>query len=178
MSSNRILIIDGSAVSRRIASRVLEEAMPDVEVIVCGTGMEAAELIGREEAFSMIACSQMLPDMDGLKLCRSVRSSQNNCYTPFVIISSDVDSTVMRDGYAAGVTDYFDRSMGYKAFGDFIKLYCQISTGSVGSVMYVEDSLTAATMTKRTLARHGIQVTHFTNVEDALVYLDRVVKSL
>lgn len=173
MSAHRILIVDGSAVSRRIASRVLEEAMDEIKVSVCGSGGDAAKLLN-EGCFDIIVCSQTLPDMQGLELCRKVRTSERHQYTPFVILSSDIDHHLMKDGSQVGVTDFFDKSMGYKAFSNYIKIFTQVGTGSVGRVMYVEDSMTAAAMVKRTLTQNGIEVVHFTNVEDALVCLEQV----
>jgi two-component system cell cycle response regulator len=88
-----------------------------------------------------------------------------------IVISGDAGERLLKEGFAAGVTDYFDKSLGYPAFGSFIKSFSQRNTGLVGRVLYVEDSMTAATVTWRIMQRHGLMVTHVTSAEEALALL-------
>lgn len=166
------MVVDGSAVSREIASRIMGEVIEDAAVCACASGAEALQHLDGER-FDLITTALLLPDIDGLELCRQLRSSRLHRFTPLIVISGDVDSKLRRDGFAVGVTDYFDKSQGYPAFGKFIKTFCQHNTGLVGRVLYVEDSLTAATFTRRILERHGLQITHVTTAEAAAAILER-----
>jgi two-component system cell cycle response regulator len=87
------------------------------------------------------------------------------------VVSGDADIRLLREGFAAGVTDYFDKSLGYRAFADFIKDFMQRNSGLVGRILYVEDSLLTATVLMRLMERHGLQVIHTTHAEDALQLL-------
>jgi two-component system cell cycle response regulator len=171
MVASRIMVVDGSGVSREIVARILANVIEKAEVTVCGSGQEALAALARDH-YNLITTSLMLPDMDGLDLCRTIRQLEGRQATPIIVISGDADSRLLREGFAAGITDYFDKSQGYPAFGTFIKNFWQRNTGLVGRVLFVEDSQTAATVTRRMLERHGLQVTHVTSAEEALEHLD------
>ena len=170
MANSRIMVVDGSAVSREIVARIFKTVIEGAEVTACGSGEEALEHLSRQE-YDLVTTALMLADMDGLDLCRRLRASREHHFTPVIVISGDADNRLLKEGFAAGVTDYFDKSQGYPAFGKFIKAFCQRNTGLVGRVLYVEDSMTAATMTRRILERHGLKITHVTSAEEALELL-------
>jgi len=163
-------VVDGSEVARTIIVRILNEEMPDTEITTCGTVQEACAWLERSH-FDLITTALMLPDKDGLELSRYVRASANHHYTPTIVVSGDADSRLLREGFAAGVTDYFDKSLGYRAFADFIKEFMQRNSGLVGRILYVEDSQLAAAVLIRLMERHGLQVIHTTHAEDALKLL-------
>ena len=167
---NRILVVDGSEVARTIITRILNEEMPDTEITTCGTVQEACAWLERSH-FDLITTALMLPDKDGLELCRYVRASTHHHYTPTIVVSGDADERLLREGFAAGVTDYFDKSLGYHAFASFIMDFTQRHSGLVGRILYVEDSQLTATVVLRLMERHGLQVTHTTHAEEAIQLL-------
>jgi two-component system cell cycle response regulator len=167
---NRILVVDGYEVARTILVRILNEEMPDTEIITTASVQEACAWLERSH-FDLITTALMLPDKDGLELSRYVRASNHHHYTPTIVVSGDADIRLLREGFAAGVTDYFDKSLGYRAFADFIKDFMQRNSGLVGRILYVEDSLLTATVLMRLMERHGLQVIHTTHAEDALQLL-------
>lgn len=163
----RILIVDGSEVARTIVARVVVEEMPHARIIHCGSGQEAVACM-QSEHFDLITTALMLPDMDGLDFSRQVRVDPTHHYTPVIVVSGDADERLLREGFAAGVTDYFDKSLGYQAFASFIRDFTRRHTGLVGRILYVEDSPTVATQTIRLMERHGLQVLHTPSAEQAL----------
>jgi len=167
---NNIMVVDGSSVSRELIARRLEDALPGTRVTACSTAAEALRQL-EGTRFSLITTALMLPDADGLDLCRKVRSSKLHHYTPLIVISSDADQRLMHEGFAAGVSDYFDKSRGFKAFGRFIKEFLKRYPGLYGRVLYIEDSRTVAVVTQGMLTQHGLDVVHTTTVEDALELL-------
>jgi len=174
MSENiiRILIVDGSSLSRQILSRILHDEMADVEVDLCQSGEEAEQKLEKGN-YNLITTALMLPDMDGLQLCRHIRSSSEHKYTPVIVVSSDADKRLLQEGFKAGVTDYFDKSDGYKAFGSFIKSFIQSNSNLVGHVLFIEDSRTAAAVICKILKKHGLKVTHTGSAEEAIDLLEK-----
>lgn len=167
---NRILVVDGSEVARTILVRILTREMPDTVIITCGTAQEACVRL-EDSHFDLITTALMLPDKDGLELSRYVRASSHHHYTPVIVVSSDADARLLHEGFASGVTDYFDKSLGYRSFAGFIKNFMLRNSGLVGRVLYVEDSQLASTAVIRLMERHGLQVSHTTQAEDALQML-------
>ncbi|VAX01567.1 Two-component transcriptional response regulator, LuxR family [hydrothermal vent metagenome] len=163
----RIMVIEGSSVSRAILTRTLRDELNNCEVSPVSSGRDALALLENEK-FDLITTALLLPDMDGLKLSSKIRKSSTHHYTPVIVVSGDADDRLLREGFEAGVTDYFDKSEGYRAFGTFISSFIQRNSGLVGKILYVEDSKTAASVTTTILEKHGLRVEHCITAEEAL----------
>lgn len=170
--TTRILVVDGSTVSRQILSRILLEEMNQVVVDSCKTGTEAIQKLNTNR-YDLVTTALMLPDMDGLALCRDIRGSNSHNYTPVIVVSGDADQRLLQEGFEAGVTDYFDKSGGYKAFGDFIKSFIQRNSSLVGHVLFIEDSKTTTAVITKILVKHGLKVTHTDFAEQAMEMLKK-----
>lgn len=168
--TTRILIVDGSSVSRQILSRIIQDEMDNVEVDSCKSGAEAIKKLD-ENNYDLVTTALMLPDLDGLALCRSIRSSSSHKYIPVIVVSGDADERLLQEGFKAGVTDYFDKSKGYKAFGVFIKSFVKRNSNLIGNVLFIEDSKTAAAVICKILEKHGLKVTHSESAERAMELL-------
>ncbi|MEO7052995.1 MAG: response regulator [Rhodanobacter sp.] len=166
----RVLVVDGSRVVRKLISRVLKDELPGVEVIGCGSGEEARQVLG-EGAFDFITIALRLPDMDGLELAKFVRESAAQAYVPIVAVSGDVEDRLHRRSLGEHVTDYFDKSLGFQALAEFIRGYVSPQVRAEGTVLYVEDSRVVALATRRMLEKIGLTVRHVVSVEDAIALL-------
>ena len=167
-----ILVVDGSSVSREIISRILRDELENVEVLNCKSGEEAI-LIMKERRVDLVTTALLLADMDGLSLSRSIRDTFQQPFIPVVVVSGDADARLLREGFEAGVTDYFDKSNGYKAFGAFIKGFLQRHAGLMGNILFVEDSKTAAAVITKILKLNGFTVTHTGSAEKAFEMLEQ-----
>jgi CheY-like chemotaxis protein len=167
----RVLVVDGSKVVRQLITRVLNAELPQAEVVGCGTGAEAHQLL-QNGVFDFITIALRLPDMDGLELARYVRESAPQIYVPVVVVSGDVDDRLHRRALGEHVTDYFDKSLGFKALAEFIRGYVRPESAAEGTVLYVEDSRVVALATRRMLEKIGLTVRHVVSVEDAIAMLE------
>lgn len=170
--TNRIMIVDRSEVARSIIAHILQKEMNDAYIVTCGSAEEALEYLHREK-FDLITTSLLLPGLDGLDLCHEIRKSEKQHLTPVIVVSSDADTRLLREGFSAGVTDYFNKSLGYKKLVEFIKDVAQRHSGLVGRILYVEDSMSTAQATQTMMERHGLYITHVTSAEKALELLKR-----
>ncbi|MDM8561706.1 response regulator [Candidatus Parabeggiatoa sp. HSG14] len=168
--TNRIMIVDRSEVARSIISHILQKEMQDSYIVTCGSAEEAMEYLHREK-FDLITTSLLLPGLDGLDLCHEIRKSEKQHFSPVIVVSSDADRRLLREGFSAGVTDYFNKSLGYKRLVEFIKDVSQRHAGLVGRILYVEDSPSTAQATQNVMEKHGLYITHVTNAEEAFQLL-------
>jgi len=173
---SHILIVDSSSVTCELLTRMLKEKLPEVEVVACADGDTAQKLLEKKQ-FDLITTALLLPDMDGLKLCSAIRQQESYQYTPVIVVSGDANARLLREGFEAGVTDYFDKSKGYKAFGNFIISFVQRNSGMSGRVLFVEDSATAAHYTKKLLVKNNLEVTHTVSAEQAMTILQAECES-
>jgi len=171
---NRIMIVDRSEVARSIISHILQKEMQDAYIVTCESAEDALEHLQREK-FDLITTSLFLSknpnELDGLDLCHKIRASEKQHLTPVIVVSSDADSRLLREGFSAGVTDYFNKSLGYKRLVEFIKDVSQRHAGLVGRILYVEDSPVTAQSTQTVMERHGLHVTHVSSAEEAFTCL-------
>lgn len=167
----RILMVDGSSVTRQMLSKIVTDEITNVIVDTCKNGDEACKQL-LVNTYHLICTALMLPDIDGLALCRKIRSSGKYKYTAIIVISSDADERLQQEGYKAGVTDYFDKSGGLKAFAHFIQPYVQQSPSLSGHVLFIEDSKTAAIIIRKLLEKYGLKVTHTDSAEHAIDLLE------
>ena len=49
----RVLVVDGSRVVRQLITRVLQAELPGVEVVGCGSGNDAKQVLGEDHNFSV-----------------------------------------------------------------------------------------------------------------------------
>ncbi|MCP4696547.1 MAG: response regulator [Gammaproteobacteria bacterium] len=166
----RIMIVDRSEVARSIMSHILQKEMHNAYIVTCGSAEEAMEYLHREK-FDLVTTALLLPGLDGLDLCHNIRKSTKQRLTPVIVVSSDADKRLLSEGFSAGVTDYFNKSLGYRKLVEFIKDVAQRHAGLVGRILYVEDSITTAVKIQALMQNHGLHITHMTTAERALELL-------
>jgi two-component system cell cycle response regulator len=169
----KIMVVDGSKVTRTVIARTLEEAMEGARVTAVATSCEALHHLKQESHFDLLTTALMLEDVDGLELTRRVRQSEKHRHIPVIVISGDADARLQAQMFAAGVTDFFDKSRGYAAFVEFLKTFLRRTGALLGQVLYVEDSVTEAMRVRRLMEQHGLTVAHVAGAGQALQRLQR-----
>ena len=97
----RVLVIEDSAPTRDLLVRSLEDAdMTVVTTARVSTGLRAA----MSEAFDVIVLDLMLPDGDGLDVCRELRSE--GILTPILCLTARAEVADRVQGLDAGADDY------------------------------------------------------------------------
>ncbi|RMG55210.1 MAG: response regulator [Gammaproteobacteria bacterium] len=164
----RIMLVDGSEATRKMVSALLERQIGDVQVTGYDNAREALASL-KIQRYDLIASALVLPDMDGLEFVRKIRRLGNHTATPIIVVSGDAATREdLQHGYEKGVTGFFDKSQGLQQLVDYIETFLPKVTGASGRVLYIEDSLTAATVLKQLMQKHGLQVVHVTSAEEAL----------
>ena len=167
----RVLVVDGSRLVRRLIEGVLKAELPDCVVLSCETGAAAQREL-ENGVVDLVSTALSLPDMDGVELAHHVREYSPQAYIPIIVVSGDVQERLVARSLSHDVTDYFDKSLGFDALGEFIRGYVHPAQTASGDVLYVEDSRVVALATRRMLEKHGLQVIHCTCVEDAVAHLE------
>jgi DNA-binding response OmpR family regulator len=99
-----ILVVEDEPQLARLVEMHLSDAGCRVEVALTGAGGLAQ---AAKRRFDLVVLDLMLPDMDGLALCREVRSQRN--FTPILILtarSAEVDRVL---GLELGADDYLTK---------------------------------------------------------------------
>ena len=83
----RILVVDGSTVSRQILSRILRDEMTNIEVDSCKTGADAIKKM-QDIDYDLITTALLLPDMDGFMLAERIRACPQLDDCILIVLSS------------------------------------------------------------------------------------------
>ncbi len=172
----RIILVDASKVVHRMIDKVIKESLPEAEIIGCTSGAEALREC-ESGAVDLVTTALALPDMDGMTLCRQIRETSPQRYIPIILVSGDVNERLVSRDISDDVTDYFDKSYGFKALGAFVRGYVLPHEDITGHVLYVEDSRVVALATRRMLEASGLTVTHVVTVEEALELLSESLET-
>ncbi len=113
-----ILIVDDDAGMLALTSLMLERAGFSVQK--ASSGLEALELAERS-APDLFLLDIMMPDMNGIELCKRIRSSPRMRHTPVVLLSAHTDRDIVASGFEAGATEYLAKPVSHKVLVTKIK---------------------------------------------------------
>jgi two-component system chemotaxis response regulator CheY len=106
MKPIRVLIVDDSAVMRKIVERSLRQAGLDLkEVIEAGNGMEGLAAV-QQGRMDLILSDINMPAMDGLEFLQSLRTLDNAKNTPVVMITTEGSESRVVEALSAGARGY------------------------------------------------------------------------
>lgn len=103
----KVLIADDDPIS----SRILESKLIHwgYEVIVCSDGLSAWEVLRTEGAPQLAIIDWMMPGMDGLEICRSVREQTAEAYTYILLLTARDRKEDILTGLEAGADDFISK---------------------------------------------------------------------
>lgn len=165
---SKILIVDASKLARMLTKKTILKVKTDCEVMMAGSVEEAKSII-KAHRIEILITSLVLPDGDGIEICKFVRTGQH--YMPVLVVSGDVDERVQDRMMTADVTDYLDKSKGQAGLQFFIKGILSPKSQVKGHVLYIEDSRVVAHATKKVLSSHGLTADHVLTITDAIELL-------
>ncbi len=103
----KILIADDSIVSRHLLEATLRKW--GYEVVVACDGLEALELMQRENAPNLAILDWMMPGMTGLEVCDRIRQRAREPYTYILLLTSKSQKEDLIEGMDAGADDYITK---------------------------------------------------------------------
>ena len=100
-----LLIVEDSDDMREFLENNFRE---QYEVITAGDGIEALDQLEKHEV-NIIISDWMMPRMDGVELCRRVRSNQLTSHIPFVMLTAKTDDDSKVEGMDVGADTYIEK---------------------------------------------------------------------
>lgn len=100
----RILVVDDQKTMRMLIRSTLA-ALGCVNVVECCDGKEAIAYLANNRV-DLIISDLTMPNTDGFGLLRAVRAQESTAKTPFVMVTSHSDLTMVKDAVALGVNNY------------------------------------------------------------------------
>lgn len=82
-----------------------QQLRPDYTVLKAINGKEALEQIDKSNPHIVIS-DVMMPEMNGLELCRRIKEDQNFCHIPVILLTAKSMVSQIEEGLEAGADDY------------------------------------------------------------------------
>ncbi len=102
----RVLIVEDDAAIRELLTATF--AQDDYELVVARDGREAVGLaLGRPP--DLVLCDLMMPELDGLGVCRALRSEPETRETPIIMLTVSDSDAHMHGSFEEGATDYLTK---------------------------------------------------------------------
>jgi len=107
----KILISEDDPIFRAILENNLKKW--GYQVLSTANGRQAWEIISKPGCPNIVISDWMMPEMDGLQLCRKVRAHETPRYVYFMILTAKSDQQDILQGLEAGVDDYLTKPIDY-----------------------------------------------------------------
>lgn len=100
----KVLIAEDDSISRNVLQGLLSKWGYDV--VVTQDGSQAWETLQQEEAPRLVVLDWLMPGMDGVEICKKVRSLASSVYTYIILLTMKSDPESVVQGLDAGADDY------------------------------------------------------------------------
>jgi sigma-B regulation protein RsbU (phosphoserine phosphatase) len=108
----KVLVAEDDPLSLRVLTKALEEAHHDVQFVT--TGAAALDVLLSAEAPTIALLDWMMPELDGLEVCRQVRSSVLKVRPYLIIVSAKTEKTEIVAGLDAGADDFISKPIWFE----------------------------------------------------------------
>jgi CheY-like chemotaxis protein len=105
----KILLVDDSATSLTMNRIVITKKTPH-EVLTAENGLEGLRLAAAHRP-DLILLDVMMPGMDGLEVCRNLRSKSETSRIPIVLLTYRSGDDIVKRGYESGCTAYLNKPL-------------------------------------------------------------------
>jgi diguanylate cyclase (GGDEF)-like protein len=140
----RILIADDELMSRKLLQKTLERA--GYEVTAVENGRLAADQLCPTDGPRLALLDWMMPELDGLGVCREVRNRKEQSYIYMILLTSKESKEDVVAGLGSGADDYLTKPF------DPEELKARLRTGL--RILSLEDRLVEAREEMRFQATH------------------------
>ena len=78
----------------------------DHDLVCTSSAAEALAAIHGSQPFDAFLIDVVMPEVDGISLCRTIRAMVRHAATPIIMITASTDGDIMKRAFAAGATDF------------------------------------------------------------------------
>ncbi len=103
--SIKVLLVDDSAVMRKVLTRTLRQAGLDVgDVVEAGDGLEALTTIDTAGSIDIVLCDWNMPNMNGIDFVAAARAKGFGA--PIVMVTTEAGSERVEQAHSAGANGF------------------------------------------------------------------------
>jgi two-component system, cell cycle response regulator len=103
----KVLIADDELATQRVLETLL--AKHGYEVVLAKNGQEALDALQAEDAPNLVILDWLMPDIDGIDICRRVREWNTEHYIYIIMVTAKTEKEDFVAGLDAGMDDYLSK---------------------------------------------------------------------
>jgi diguanylate cyclase (GGDEF)-like protein len=100
----KVLVVEDDPVHKRMLEKLL--AQWGYRVLAVANGAEAVRVLVEDGSIQLVIADWMMPEMDGLELCREIRKRGSQPYIYFILLTAKDQHDDVVEGLDAGADDY------------------------------------------------------------------------
>ncbi|CAM2010772.1 diguanylate cyclase [Acanthopleuribacter pedis] len=167
--SEIILAIDDSRTARKVLFRELNSAGYHLFFISDGTSAHKVAAVLNP---SVVVTDLLMPGMDGYELCSQLAASSDTAHIPVVVITSLDSNELLREGFTAGIKEFFQKPWPNQQLVRFIdRLIVEMKYRRSETALVLEDSPTIRRLVAHYLNKLGFSVVEFSLGVELVKYL-------
>ncbi len=130
-----ILIVDDSSLTRKRIRRIIEMTDMDVgQFLDAGDGVEALKILEKTDV-DLVLTDLNMPEMSGSEMVHQMKSNEATKSIPVVVVSTESNTTRVKELLAEGVKDYLHKPFTPEEFKEIIQLLWTKSENETGEVL-------------------------------------------
>jgi two-component system chemotaxis response regulator CheY len=102
MPDLKVLVVDDSSTMRRIIKNSLTR-LEFADIVEAADGSEA---VGKADGCNLVITDWNMPEMNGLELVKSLRSSDSHKETPIIMVTTEAGKNEIVEAIQNGVNNY------------------------------------------------------------------------
>ena len=144
----KILIAEDSNVIRNLLSSIVQGI--GAQVTAVEDGQKAWETLQKDSYYDLVLTDFEMPNMNGLELCKKVRSSGETDKIPLIFLTSVYDQDVILEAYAEGASDYITKPFLKEELVSRLKIHLQ------NAIQIKEKNKLVARLEEKVVARNKL----------------------
>jgi DNA-binding response OmpR family regulator len=109
--SKSVLVVDDEAMTRDLLRLMLKGT--GFTIYEAEDGFQALEQVAAHKP-DIVILDVMMPGLDGLGVCRKIRSQPETADLPIIMLSAKTTHAAVQDGLEAGANKYLTKPVGFK----------------------------------------------------------------
>ncbi len=147
----RLLVVEDNADIREYISRALSD---EFDVVTAANGLEGLRLAQQENP-GLIVSDIMMPEMDGIAMCRSIKEDILTSHIPVILLTAKDTLDDRESGYDAGADSYLTKPFSAKLLRSRIHSLLRIRRLIAGRFMATEPPVATAPADNSPEERHS-----------------------
>lgn len=113
--AKKVLIVDDSAMMRKIVQKNLREMGAQFDPVEAGDGAEALEVF-KGGGIDIILTDWNMPNMTGIELVKALRQIDPEKKVPIIMVTSEATADKVKEAVMAGVNNYLSKPFTPESF--------------------------------------------------------------